>query len=103
MVLIAAASASWYVYAKPINDAEGWVKNELNDPASAVFDGLRHYPETGTVCGYANSKNRMVGYVGRTLFMASTGAVLFEPDAQIMGTDCPGFKAEQWPYYSLCP
>ncbi len=56
-----------------VKNAETAVKNEMNDPSSAQFRNIRVITKkivwkdqavTPVVCGEANGKNRMGGYVG---------------------------------------
>jgi len=47
--------------------AIGWVKERMNDPASAQFEGLEvlwREDKQIILCGRINAKNRMGGYVG---------------------------------------
>ncbi len=53
----------------------------LVDPESAKFEDVKYFNETGSACGYVNSKNRMGGYVGFTPFVVtSNGEVTLAPN-----------------------
>lgn len=59
-----------------IEKAKNSVRNELKDPYSAQFSGIKvkRNEQGGFVCGMVNAKNSFGGYVGNELFMA--GAVM---------------------------
>lgn len=54
------------------------VSSRLIDPASAQFFELATL--NGATCGLVNSKNRMGGYTGATIFVAKGGDVAFWGD-----------------------
>jgi len=47
------------------------VRQHLNDPDSAKFEGVQFFAKTHYGCGSVNAKNRMGGYVGFTQFIAN--------------------------------
>lgn len=56
------------------------VKAILNDPDSAQFYEVTYNRKNGVGCGLVNAKNRMGGYVGKTIFIAfPDGDVRTEP------------------------
>jgi hypothetical protein len=80
---IALTSFSVYFFTKwlPIYDVEQLVKQQLNDPKSAIFSGHFENKENGARCGYVNSKNKFGGYPGDTFFVIDRdGIVEFTPD-----------------------
>ena len=65
---------------------EDRVKKQLIDPDSAKFSGVEKY-DSGAVCGYVNSKNRMGGFVGdRGFLQKANGGVLID-DGTPVGHD----------------
>nr|WP_315467126.1 hypothetical protein [uncultured Undibacterium sp.] len=75
LATLAIATASGLHY-YPQFKAKNAVREILNDPESARFEGLFSNRKTGAVCGYVNAKNRMGGYVGRQLFIVSSNGVV---------------------------
>lgn len=64
-------------------EAEGAIKQLLNDPDSAKFSDVQPGALKGSFCGRVNAKNRMGGYVGNTPFFyeraTATAAIVSPP------------------------
>ena len=72
-VLISLALAGCSKYQEKVfkDQAIAWLKDQMNDPNSAQFEGLEvlwRDDEQIILCGKMNAKNRMGGYVGFTPF-----------------------------------
>lgn len=63
---------------------EGRVKALLIDPDSARFSAVEKY-DSGAVCGYVNSKNRMGGFVGDRGFLQRANGGVFMDDGTPVG------------------
>jgi hypothetical protein len=75
----AAGFAAWKIKG-PAWRVESSVRENLKDPASAMFTRVEFNPATGAGCGYVNAKNGMGGYTGRSHFILDKdGYVSFEP------------------------
>lgn len=82
LVLTIGAVAAWWVYA-PVNKIKSIVRTALLDPDSAQFTEVEFHSATESGCGYVNAKNKVGGYTGRKLFVASlSGQVEFAPTPQ---------------------
>ena len=82
-VLLLILAAGWWFYL-PIHLSQSKVKEVLIDPDSAKFNVVKFYRATGSTCGKVNSKNRMGGYVGDTIFTVDAdGVVSFFPSTSL--------------------
>jgi hypothetical protein len=71
--------AAWKIKG-PVWRVKSSVRENLKDPASAMFTQVEFNPATGAGCGFVNAKNGMGGYTGRTHFVLDKrGSVNFEP------------------------
>jgi hypothetical protein len=70
----------WFFNEQPKRQAMDDVRANLVDPDSAKFSEVRHNKEKGGSCGVVNSKNRMGGFSGPTVFLVlKNGSVYFQP------------------------
>jgi hypothetical protein len=74
-----AALAAWKIKG-PVWRIESGVRENLKDPASAMFTQVEFNPATGAGCGFVNAKNGMGGYTGKIGFILDKdGSIRFEP------------------------
>jgi hypothetical protein len=69
-LLLGSVAIYFLVAPDPFEPAKQSVKRTLFDPQSAQFEDLRTAdgPDGAFVCGTVNAKNRLGGYVGKSLF-----------------------------------
>ena len=96
-IVFGLGAAGWLLV--PIYSIKNNVKKNLIDPESAQFTDITFHRDTGSGCGFVNSKNGMGGYVGRTGFISfSDKRVMFEPKG-VVNFDkrlayCEGLKSD---------
>lgn len=72
-----AFAAGWYMlWEVPAGSAKDKVRAQLKDPASAIFERVTHFRDTGATCGAVNAKNSFGGYVGFRPFVLDRNGVL---------------------------
>lgn len=96
-VLVLVMIGCAYAYAtRDTRAAKSAVTEQLKDPDSAQFSGLRESSDGKHICGYVNAKNSFGGYVGERPFFVIKSArfARLQPADPRKGTDADAI-AEQ--------